>query len=267
MKKTFGLFRAALLAALMTAMILTGCAAGQSLAEAVEPSAVDLADGIYVADFNTDSSMFRVNEANANQGILTVADGKAAIHVSLISESILNLFPGSAEDARKEGAVWLEPTTDIVTYSDGSSEEVFGFDIPVPAIDEEFELALVGTKGKWYDHLVSVSNPEVFQDGQYTIEVTLEGGTGRASVNSPAPLMIQNGQAHAALTWSSPYYEWMQINGAQYKPVNTEGNSAFLIPVIPDRAVAVSAQTIAMSQPHVVDYTLRFHSSTIQAAH
>ena len=51
---------------------------------------------------------------------------------------------------RKDGAEVLEPTTDTVTYSDGMSEEVYGFDIPVPAIDEEFDVALIGTKGKWY---------------------------------------------------------------------------------------------------------------------
>ena len=66
---------------------------------------------------------------------------------------------GKAEDAQKDGAEILEPTTDTVTYSDGMSEEVYGFDIPVPAIDEEFDVALIGTKGKWYDHKVSVKNP------------------------------------------------------------------------------------------------------------
>ena len=33
-----------------------------------------------------------------------------------------------------------------------------GFDVPVPVIDEEFDLALIGKKGVWYDHKVSVSN-------------------------------------------------------------------------------------------------------------
>ncbi len=118
-----------------------------------------LADGIYSAEFNTDSSMFHVNEANEGRGILTVKDGEMTLHVSLASKSIVNLFVGLAEDAQKEGAELLKPTTDTVTYSDGMTEEVYGFDIPVPALDEEFDLALIGTKGKWYDHKVSVSNP------------------------------------------------------------------------------------------------------------
>lgn len=119
-----------------------------------------LEDGLYTAEFNTDSSMFHVNEANEGLGILTVKDGKMTLHVSLASKSIVNLFRGTAEDAQKEGAVLLEPTIDTVTYSDGISEEVNGFDVPVPALDEEFDLALIGKKAKWYDHKVSVSNPQ-----------------------------------------------------------------------------------------------------------
>ena len=118
-----------------------------------------LADGVYSAEFRTDSSMFHVNEANEGKGVLTVKDGQMTIHVSLVSKKILNLYPGLAADAEKEGAVLLQPTTDTVTYSDGETEEVYGFDIPVPALDAEFDLALIGTSGKWYDHKVSVSNP------------------------------------------------------------------------------------------------------------
>ena len=123
-------------------------------------TSVDLENGTYSADFDTDSTMFRVNEACEGKGTLTVKDGQMTIHVSLVSKNIVNLYPGSSEDAKKDGAELLEPTTDTVTYSDGMSEEVYGFDIPVPALDEEFDIALIGTKDTWYDHKVSVSNPE-----------------------------------------------------------------------------------------------------------
>lgn len=119
----------------------------------------ELEDGTYSAAFNTDSSMFRVNETCDGKGTLTVADGQMTIHVTLLSKKILNLFPGTAEEAAKDGAVLLEPTVDEVTYSDGTTEEVYGFDIPVPVIGEEFDCALVGEKGKWYDHKVSVTDP------------------------------------------------------------------------------------------------------------
>ena len=124
-----------------------------------QTAAADLEDGTYTALFNTDSSMFHVNEANEGKGVLTVEGGQMTIHVSLASKGILNLFVGTAEDAQKEGAVLLEPTTDTVEYKDGTSEEVYGFDIPVPVIGEEFDCALVGEKGTWYDHKVSVTEP------------------------------------------------------------------------------------------------------------
>ena len=118
-----------------------------------------LEDGTYIAEFNTDSTMFSVNEAKEGKGTLTVVNGQMTIHVSLVSKGILKLFPGSAEEAQQEGAAVLEPTIDEVTYSDGTKKEVFGFDIPVPVIGEEFNCAIAGEKGKWYDHKVSVTNP------------------------------------------------------------------------------------------------------------
>ena len=119
-----------------------------------------LADGTYTADFNTDSSMFHVNEAYDGKGILTVEKGQMTIHVSMPSKNIVNLYLGSAEDAQKDGAELIQPVTDTVTYSDGTTEEVNGFDVPVPVIDEEFDLALIGKKGVWYDHKVSVASPQ-----------------------------------------------------------------------------------------------------------
>lgn len=118
-----------------------------------------LEDGVYEADFDTDSSMFHVNEAMKGKGILTVKDGKMTIHIALTSKNILNLYYGLAEDAKKEGAELLSPVVESVTYEDGVTEEVHAFDVPVPALNREFDLALVGTKGTWYDHKVSVSNP------------------------------------------------------------------------------------------------------------
>lgn len=240
-----------------------------------------LEDGVYSAQFNTDSSMFHVNEANEGRGVLTVKDGKMTIHVSLVSKSIVNLFSGNAEDAQKEGAELLEPTTDSVTYSDGWTEDVYGFDIPVPALDEEFDVALLGKKGKWYDHKVSVTDPQAenaagegvavedldLEDGSYTVEVALEGGSGKATVESPAVLNIQDQKATAEIIWSSPNYDYMIVDGEKYEPVNQDGNSAFEIPVSGfDYPMPVTADTVAMSTPHEIDYTLTFDSTTLQKA-
>ena len=130
-----------------------------AVSEESEETAGTLEDGTYEAEFDTDSGMFHVNEANDGKGILTVKDGKMTIHISLVSKNIVNLYVGKAADAQKDGAELLQPTTDTITYDDGSTEEVYGFDVPVKALDETFDLALVGTKGKWYDHEVSVSDP------------------------------------------------------------------------------------------------------------
>ena len=130
-----------------------------AVSEESEETSGALEDGTYEAKFDTDSGMFHVNEANDGKGILTVKDGKMTIHISLVSKNIVNLYVGKAADAQKDGAELLQPTTDTITYDDGSTEEVYGFDVPVKALDETFDLALVGTKGKWYDHEVSVSDP------------------------------------------------------------------------------------------------------------
>ena len=268
-----------------------------------------LEDGTYTAEFDTDSGMFHVNEANDGKGTLTVKDGKMTIHVSLASKKIVNLFVGKAEDAQKDGAEVLEPTTDTVTYSDGMSEEVYGFDIPVPAIDEEFDVALIGTKGKWYDHKVSVKNPVKsddtdakkddkenkaadskaddtdkdakdsktgegktladlnLEDGDYTMDVTLTGGSGRATIDSPAAIKVEGDKATATIVWSSPNYDYMLVDGEKYEPVNKEGNSTFEIPVsVFDAEMDVTADTVAMSEPHEIDYTLNFDSTTVKEA-
>ena len=237
-----------------------------------------LPDGVYTAEFSTDSSMFHVSEACDGKGTLTVKDGVMTIHISLGSKKILNLYPGLAEDAAKDGAVLLEPTTDTVTYSDGMTEEVYGFDVPVPVIGEEFDLALIGTKGKWYDHKVKVSDPvaegaadtfdlSAVEDGSYTIELTMEGGSGRASIQSPAQLAIADGAATAILEWSSPNYDYMLVNGEKYLPVNTEGNSVFEVPVEAlDVPLTMIGDTVAMSTPHEVEYTVTFHSETLESA-
>lgn len=252
-------------------------AASSAASEVTETAA--LPDGVYTAEFDTDSGMFHANEACDGKGTLTVKDGKMTFHVSLVSKKIVNLYPGLAADAEAHKTDWLLPTTDTVTYSDGTSDEVYGFDIPVAAVDADFQLAILGTKGTWYDHTVSVSDAEpaaedaaaaaveIPADGSYTCAVTLEGGSGRATVESPAALTVADGIMTATIVWSSPNYDYMLVDGEKYLPVNTDGNSTFEIPVAAlDTALAVTADTVAMSTPHEIDYTLTFDSATLAAA-
>ena len=283
MKRVFS----CVVAASLTLSLLAGCgasstasssasgAASSEAASSVASSAVETAalpDGVYTADFDTDSSMFHANEACNGKGTLTVENGQMTFHVSLASTHIVNLYLGKAADAAANASDWLQPTTDTVTYSDGTSEEVYGFDIPVSAVDADFDLAILGTKGKWYDHVVSVRNAvqqagtAAPADGTYTCEVTLEGGSGRATVESPAALTVADGKMTAAIVWSSPNYDYMLVDDEKYLPTNTEGNSTFEIPVAAlDTALDVTADTVAMSTPHEIEYTLTFDSASLKA--
>ena len=258
-----------------TASSVASDAASSEAASAAASSAAETAalpDGVYTADFETDSSMFHANEACDGKGTLTVENGEMTFHVSLASKKIVNLYPGKAADAEANESDCLQPTTDTVTYSDGTSEEVYGFDIPVSALDTDFDLAILGTKGKWYDHVVSVRNAaekaadaEVPADGSYTCEVTLEGGSGRATVESPAALTVADGKMTATLVWSSPNYDYMIVDGEKYLPTNTEGNSTFEIPVAAlDTTLTVTADTVAMSTPHEIEYTLTFAADSLK---
>ena len=238
---------------------------------AAASSARTLEDGTYTAEFDTDSSMFHVNEASDGKGTLTVEDGQMTLHISLQSKKIVNLYVGMAADAPDHEADWLQPTTDTVTYSDGLSDEVFGFDIPVPTLDEEFDLALIGKKGTWYDHKVSVSNPVPVEesgktvddlalaDGTYTAELTFAGGSGKAYIQSPCTLTVADGKAVATVVWSSSKYDYMLVDGERYNVLTTEPGSTFEIPVAAfDTELTVIGDTTAMSTPHEIEYTLTF---------
>lgn len=244
-----------------------------------DTSAVTLADGVYTVTFDTDSSMFHLNESCEGRARLTVEEGAMTVHVPLVSKSIVNLFPGSAAEAQAaDASAWLQPVEESVTYTDGYTETVYAFDVPVPAVGVEFALALIGTKGKWYDHTVCVTDPRPLEnegasgDGQahasdaeasgiapgtYRVEVALAGGSGRADIESPALVTVSDEGIVVMVAWSSPYYDYMIVDGVTYEPVNDGGNSVFEIPVAAfDTEIAVTANTVAMSVPHEIAYTL-----------
>ena len=273
MKKFLSVVCAGVLAAALTACTAAPAAsqsaAASSAASLQAQSAPALADGVYQASFSTDSSMFHANEACDGKGVLTVQNGQMSIYVTLAGKGIVNLFPGTAEDAQKPGAEWLQPTLETVHYSDGTTDEANAFLIPVPYLDEEFDVALVGKKGTWYDHKVSVSDPqpladdtaesEVPADGSYTVEAVLQGGSGKASVQSPAQLTVENGAMTATVIWSSKNYDLMIVDGQEYTPTYENELSCFTIPVSAlGTPLPVQAETTAMSQPHMIDYTLTF---------
>lgn len=258
------IFSAACVIMLLLMTFMTGCG-GAGKQEAEKP---ELEDGTYTATFKSGHPMFHVNDANNDRGVLTVKDGKMTIHVSLQSKKIINLFYGTKEEAQKDGAELIQPTKDKIVYDDGYETEVYGFDVPVPYLGKEFDVSLLGTHGNWYTHQVVVSDPipgddlhagsEMdLEDGEYEAELKLEGGTGRATVESPAELIVKDGEAVLTLAWSSPYYDYVKVNGEKYEPVNKEGNSVFEIPVTKlNEPFELIGDTTAMSEPHEIEYKL-----------
>ncbi len=104
-------------------------------------------------------------------------------------------------------------------------------------------------------------------DGSYTVEVALEGGSGKTTVASPAVLRVEGGQMWATIVWSSSNYDYMKVDGVQYDALSNEDGSTFEIPVAAlDQPLPVVADTVAMGNPHEIEYTLTFDSSTVEAA-
>lgn len=233
----------------------------------------ELKDGTYEVTVDSSSSMFRITRCS-----LTVLEGKMTAVMTMGGTGYLRVFLGTGEEAvnAKE--------SDYIPFVENSNGE-HTFEIPVAALDAEIPCtAFSKNKEKWYDRTLvfrADSLPsEAFaegtavtaetldlEDGRYFVDVKLKGGSGKAGVESPALLLVENGQAYATIVFSSPNYDYMKIGEEKYLPVNTEGNSSFEIPVAGfDRDLSVIADTIAMSEPHEITYALRFDSSSIKKA-
>ena len=260
---------------------VSSAAASSAPASSEATGSVSLADGEYSAKFTTDSSMFHVNETLDNTGTMTVKDGKATIHVSLASKNIVNLFAGKAEDAKKEGAALIKPSTDEIKYPDGKTDEVYGFDIPVPAIDREFDCALLGTKGNWYDHKVKVTDVKEkgaagssassgsgsaadLKDGEYKIDFDFSGGSGRGGVET-ATLITGGGQMQVKISMTSNKYTKCVVDGKTYENTIENDKSTFTFPAVLDKDMKIVATTTAMSQPHDIEYTIKLKSASLPA--
>lgn len=226
--------------------------------------AAALQDGVYPVKVESSSSMFRVTDC-----ALTVSGDALSATLTMGGTGYLYVYPGSASDAEAASG------SDYIPYVE-TADGVHTFTIPVPALNTEVPCAAYSkNREQWYDRTLyfradslpsDAFAPPVLPDGDYTVEVTLDGGSGRASVTSPAPLSVRDGLCTVALTWGSPYYDYMLVDGTQYFPVNADGNSTFEIPVAAfDRPLTVFADTTAMSQPHEIEYALTFLSATVRA--
>jgi len=256
-----------ILAAMMLCTLFVGCAGAQSTdQEADEMTPIyanQIKDGTYAIEVSSSSSMFKIVDAQ-----LTVADGQMSAVLTLSGDGYLKLYMGTGDEA-------LADTDDKCVYFVEDAEGMYTYEVPVAALDMEDDCAAWSIrKEKWYDRILVFQSALIPEDalieqpadGEYQIDVTLTGGSGRASVESPAALTIKDGAMTAKIVWSSSHYTYMQIGESKYDPVNTQGNATFEIPVsMMDKEIAISAETTAMSTPHVIDYTLYFDSSTMSA--
>lgn len=242
---------------------------GSSPAEDEKPEPIygsQIKDGTYPIEVSSSSSMFRVVDAQ-----LIAADGKMSAVLTLSGTGYEKLYMGTGEKA-------LADTDDKCIYYVEDAEGKYTYTVPVAALNQDIDCAAWSIKKQqWYDRflvfqsalipndaILAGPSAQLPADGQYTIEVTLSGGTGRVKVESPAKLTVSGGRVMAVIVWSSPNYTYMMVDGIKYNPVITEGNSTFEIPISLDENMAISAETVAMSAPHVVDYTLRFDSATLK---
>ena len=233
--------------------------------------AESLADGEYDISVDSSSSMFKIKKCR-----LTVADGNMTASMVMGGTGYQWLFLGTADNAANADE------SEYIPYTEENDTCIFT--VPVNALDEIIDCAAYSKKKEiWYDRQLvfrADSLPDTaftesrgntvetlgLADGTYNIEVNLSGGSGKASISSPAKVTISDGKAAAEIIWSSNKYDYMIVNDEKYLPVSTEENSVFEIPVeVFDSAFTVLADTTAMSTPHEIEYKLIFSSETVQA--
>ena len=234
--------------------------------------ASELRDGVYQIQVDSSSSMFRIEECE-----LTVKDGSMTADMKMGGTGYLKLYMGTGEEAAKAPEEKMIPFEEA---ADGSHH----FTVPVEALDKELDCAAFSKKKeKWYDRVLVFRADSLpadaltdaaqvtaeslgLADGCYTVEVSMEGGSGRVSVESPAKLVVKDQKAVAEVVWSSPNYDYMKVGEEKFLPVNQGGEtSVFEIPVtVFDRKMAVAADTTAMSTPHEIEDTLLFDSASIK---
>lgn len=222
-------------------------------------------DGIYPIDVSSSSSMFRIIDAQ-----LLVENGEMQAVLTLSGKGYGKLYMGTGEEA-------LADTEDHTIPFEENEEGNYTYTVPVPALNQEIDCTAWSIKKeKWYDRVLvfqsdripeeALSQAPALTEGQYSIPVTLSGGTGRVGVESPAKVTISPEGAIAVIIWDSPYYVSMEVNGISYGPVHSGETSIFEIPVTLEQDIPVCATTIAMSTPHEIEYTLHFDAASAKPA-
>ena len=258
------------------AAISTGTAFTGITEESTE-NAGELKDGTYAIEVESSSSMFKIVKAE-----LTVANGEMNAVITMSGTGYTKLYMGTAEKAA------AAQEADCITFVE-DADGAYTFTLPVEALDQPIDCAAFSQKKEeWYDRQLTFMASTIsdgtaveestvateeeaptevkVEDGIYSVEVTLGGGSGKTTITSPTTITVSGDSVIARIEWSSPNYDYMLVGEEKYLPVNTEGNSAFEIPVSAfDAEMPVIGNTVAMSKPREIEYTLTFHSNTMKA--
>lgn len=230
-------------------------------------------DGVYSVAVDSSSNMFQITACE-----LTVKDGAMRAVMTMSGTGYLKLYMGIGKDALNADE------KDYIPYVQ-TARGTHTFEVPVAALDMGLNCsAFSKNKEKWYDRVlvfrsdslpidafaagaVTTADSLNLEDGMYTADVILEGGSGRAFVESPASIRVEDGNVLATVIWGSSHYNYMKVDGEKYEWAGTDGNSTFVIPLRAfDWKIPVIANTIAMSEPHEINYTLTFDSTTLKKA-
>ena len=241
----------------------------------------DIAEGEYIVDSESSSSMFRIAEAKIF--VKSNQDGKSSMKakITLGGKSYTKLFLGTALQASQANG------NGDIPFSEDENGAYF-FEFPISALNSSIKCAAFSkNKKKWYDRDIlfdasSIPEDAIFvspkaqqkialKDGFYKINVKLYGGSGKASLKSPAYITVKNGLAVAEIEWGSANYDYMKVNRERYdvdaKILDKGGNSTFTIPVFSfDKKMPVTADTLAMSKSHEIHYWLEFDSKSAKKA-
>ncbi len=227
-------------------------------------------EGEYDIDVDSSSSMFKITACK-----LRVSGGKMTAEMTMSGNGYEFLYMGTEDDAEK--------ATESDYINAVPSGETVSFTVPVEALDKEIDCAAFSKrKEQWYGRKLvfradslpkealgsgAITSLESLslEDGVYEVNVRLDGGSGKATVQSPAKMTVKDGKAYAEIIWSSNKYDYMVVDGEKILPVSTDEFSVFEIPVSAfDYRMPVSADTTAMSTPHEIEYTLTFDSDSIK---
>ena len=222
-------------------------------ATAAGVTAKRIKNGTYSIEVDTNSAMFKFVDCQ-----LAVDDSEMMAVVTMSGTGFDKVYWGKLEQAQADENNAYKPV-----LNDGHNV----FTIPLAALDRKLDCAGHGDRsGRWFDHIIEFMSVNISPDAflPCQINIAMTGGSGRATIDSPATLFYKEGTNIARIVWSSPNYTYMIVSGMKYLPVNTEGNSTFEIPVKLDTDMSVIACTVAMSEPKEIEYVLRFDSASIK---